>query len=116
MRDFILPDTTWWVFIGFTVIVMGSLAALMGRAVAQAWRPARRTLPYAVVLGLFDRFVVSGLFGGSLLSVGSFIVDEYVILFAALIAYRATLAAQMARQYPWLYERVLIFGWRNRAQ
>lgn len=112
--SFLLPDTDWAVFAGFTMIVMGSLAALTGRAIARSWAPARRTVPYAVALGIADRLVVSTLFGGNLLSAGSFIVDEYVILFGALIAYRATLAAQMARQYPWLYERVLIFGWRER--
>ena len=28
---------------------------------------------------------------------------------------RRTLAAQMVRQYPWLYRRFLLFGWRKRS-
>ena len=43
-----------------------------------------------------------------------FVIDLYCILMSALITYRLNLAAQMVRQYPWLYERFLLFGWRAR--
>jgi branched-chain amino acid transport system ATP-binding protein len=110
-----LFGTSWPVFIGFTICIMGVCAALMGRGIARNWRPARHTLPYALLLGIADRFLICVLFGGDPFSPAGFALDEYIILIAALISYRATLAGQMARQYPWLHERVMIFGWRVRS-
>jgi branched-chain amino acid transport system ATP-binding protein len=65
-------------------------------------------------LAFADRFLIYALFDGDIESVSGFAIDLYCILLSALIAYRLTLAAQMVRQYPWLYERVLLFGWRAR--
>ena len=102
------------VFIGVTLILMCGCAILMGRALAAAWRPARDAVPYGLMLAAADRFLIYALFGGDITSVSGFALDTYCILFSALITYRLTLAAQMVRQYPWLYERVLLFGWRGR--
>ena len=102
------------VFIGVTLILMCGCAILMGRALALSWRPARYAVPYCVLLTAADRFLIYALFGGDIMSPGGLFIDTYCILFSALITYRLTLAAQMVRQYPWLYERVLLFGWRAR--
>lgn len=104
--------TTFPVFIGVTLILMCGCAILMGRSLAASWRPARYSVPYCILLAAADRFLIYALFGGDIFSPGGALIDTYCILFSALITYRLTLAAQMVRQYPWLYERVLLFGWR----
>jgi len=104
------------VFIGVTLILMCGCAILMGRALASSWRPARQAVPYGLLLAAADRFLIYALFDGDIASPGGALIDTYCILFSALITYRLTLAAQMVRQYPWLYERVMLFGWRARRQ
>jgi hypothetical protein len=110
-----LLGTTLPVWIGVTIVFMGGCAVMMGRELAQAWRPARRAVPYALLLGFADRFLIYALFGGELFSPTGFVIDTYIILMAAMISYRLTLVAQMVRQYPWLYERFLVFGWRPKG-
>jgi small-conductance mechanosensitive channel len=114
MNATLILGTTFPVFIGVTLILMCGCAMAMGRSLARAWRPARHALPYCVLLALADRFLIYALFGGDILSVSGFLIDTYCILMTALLTYRFTLAEQMVRQYPWLYERLLIFGWRAR--
>jgi hypothetical protein len=96
------------------VLVMCGCAHLMGRALAQSWRPARAAIPYALVLGAADRFLIYALFGGDLFSITGAIIDTYLILMTAVVSYHLTLAAQMVRQYPWLYERHLLLTWRQK--
>jgi len=114
LTDQQLLGTTYPVFIGVTLIFMCGCAVLMGREVARAWRPAEQIVPYALLLGVADRLVIFAMFGGEWRSPSGFAIDTGLILFAALIAHRLTLAAQMVRQYPWLYRRFLLFGWRKR--
>lgn len=114
MSERLILGTTYPVFIGVTLVCMCGCAILMGRTIAGAWRPARHALRYGFVLGLADRFLIYALFEGDIWSVSGFVIDLYCILLSALVAYRLTLAAQMVRQYPWLYERFLIFSWRPR--
>ena len=116
MTERLILGTTYPVFIGVTLVCMCGCAILMGRALARAWRPARRAVPYGLLLALTGRFLIYALFDGDMVSPIGFIIDLYCILLSALIAYRLTLAAQMVRQYPWLYERFLLFGWRSRRR
>jgi hypothetical protein len=101
------------VFAGFTVTCMCSAAAFLGMTFAREWRPARHLLPFGIALGLIDRLVAHALFQADLFSPGGFTIDTYCILLAAVLAYRLTLAAQLQRQYPWIYRRFLLFGWRR---
>jgi hypothetical protein len=112
----LILGTTYPVFIGVTLVLMCGCAILMGRALASSWQPARRAVPYALLLVIADRLLIYGLFNGDIKSITGFIVDLYCILLAALVTYRFTLAGQMVRQYPWLYRRFLIFGWRKRRE
>src|SRR4051812_13989537 len=112
----LLLGTTYPVFIGVTLVLMCGCAILMGRALASSWQPARRAVPYGLLLAITDRLIVYGLFNGNITSITGFVIDTYCILLAALITYRFTLARQMVRQYPWLYRPFLIFGWRKRRQ
>jgi small-conductance mechanosensitive channel len=108
----LLLGTDLAVWFGVTVVLMCGCAHLTGRALAQSWRPARHAVPYALMLGVADRFLIYALFGGNLLSISGFIIDTYLILMTAVVTYHVTLAAQMVRQYPWLYERHMLITWR----
>lgn len=103
------------VFIGITVLFMGGCAFMAGQALASTWRPLWQVFPYALGLGLGDRFLCFALFEGRLLSVGGLIVDTLVLMAITLAAYRMTQARRMASQYPWLYERAGLFAWKPRT-
>ncbi len=114
ITDKLILGTSLLVFLLVTVVLMGTCAILAGRALARAWRPARSILPYALLLAFTSRFLIYALFGGNLQAVWGFVIDLYVILLAALLSYRLTMVKQMVRQYPWLYEPVFWFSWRDR--
>ncbi len=99
------------VFIGVTLLLMGGCAFMAGQALASTWRPLWHCIPYALGLGLADRFLGFALFGGQLLSPGGYITDSLVVTAIILAAYRITQARRMVQQYPWLYERNGLFGW-----
>ncbi|HYM18496.1 MAG TPA: hypothetical protein VEU06_08035 [Micropepsaceae bacterium] len=98
------------------VLFFCSCAQLMGRALAESWRPARHAVPYALLLALADRLLIYLLFAGNLFSLPGFIIDTYLIMMTAVLTYHLTLAAQMVRQYPWLYERHLLLTWRAKKE
>lgn len=102
----------WPVFVGVTCILFGFAAFATGRALAATWRSPYWAAFYAALLGLVDRFIHWSLFDGALLSVPGYLTDTAVLVAIALVAYRATQAAKMVRQYPWLYRRAGLFSWR----
>jgi hypothetical protein len=106
-------DTTLAGSLVITVFIAGSASGLMGQALAATWRPLWQLFIYGAMLGLADRFLNFALFEGRLLSPIGYIVDTAMIVVVALIAYRVTLARMMVRQYPWLYAKVGLFGWRE---
>ncbi len=110
-----LVGTSLPVFIGVTVVLTGGAALLMGKALSANWRPLWQLFVYAILLGCVDRFVGFALFDGELLSVVGYLLDTAVLTAIALAAYRATQAHMMTTQYPWLYERTGLFGWRDKA-
>jgi hypothetical protein len=46
------------------------------------------------------------------LSASGYLIDLVVLLSIGLFAYHATRARKMVSQYPWLYRRSGLFGWR----
>ena len=104
-----------WLFLMFTVAIMGGAGWLTGQAVAATWRAPRHAVAGCVALGLADRFLVFALFDGALLSLTAFLVDTAVITGIGLIAWRITRVRRMVAQYPWLYEPVGLFFWRERS-
>jgi len=60
------------------------------------------------------RFIHYALFGGTLLSAHYYLVDAAVLLIIGSIGFRRTRARQMARQYPWHYERLGPLTWREK--
>ena len=101
-------------FFGLTLLLFGAGALATGRALASHWRGAWQALPYALLLALGDRFLLYALFGGELLSASGYAIAAAILLVFALLAYRATQAALMVRQYPWLYEPAGPFSWREK--
>lgn len=101
------------VFAGFTLPVMCAAAALIGMRVARRWQPARKLLPYGIALALAARGLSVLLFGADPLSVSGFAIDAYCVLMVAGLGYHYTLSRQLARQYPWMYRRFLVFSWRR---
>ncbi|AVM73807.1 DUF6867 family protein [Magnetospirillum gryphiswaldense] len=102
------------VFIGVTLGFMGGCAFMTGHSISNTWRPLWQVLAYALLLGAADRFLVFALFGGPLLSLAGYGLDTLVLAAIGAAAWRATRARRMCLQYPWLYERVGLFGWRER--
>lgn len=103
-------------FLGLTLLLFGAAALATGRALALSWRPAWQAVPYALLLGLGDRFLLFALFDGELLSASGYGIAAAILLLLALAGYRLTRARLMVRQYPWLYERAGPFSWRGRGR
>ena len=110
-----LLGTGVWVFLGMTVVLAGGAAWMTGQAIAATWRPYWQIPPYTLLLALSDRFLVFALFEGELLHLPGVLVDWAVLLGLASLAFRLTRVHVMLRQYPWLYERDGLFGWRERV-
>ena len=105
--------TSWGVFLGITLIFMGGCAILAGQALATTWRPLWQVLPYGLLMGLGDRFLVYALFGGELLNPLGYGVDAILLIAVLTLSYRLTRVRQMVNQYPWLYQRDGVLGWRE---
>jgi hypothetical protein len=107
-----LLGTSLAVFVGLTLALFGLAAFLTGQALANAWRPIWHVIPCGLVLAAANRFLTFALFDGELLSISGYVVDSVVLLFICALTYRLTLAQRMISQYPWLYQREGLFGWR----
>lgn len=107
-----VPDLLVTLFV--TAIIVGFAAFMTGQALANTWRPAWQMLPYGLMLGFADRFLVWGLFGGDGLSVSGYVIDTAYLIAVGFAAYRLTRARRMVTQYPWLYERAGPFGWKDK--
>ncbi len=113
MNTVSLLGTSIWVFLGMTVMVMGFAAFMTGQALANTWKPLWQVLLYCVLLGVVDRFLTFALFEGELLSVSGYLVDTLVLVAIGVFAFRLRQARKMVSQYPWLYRRAGLFGWRS---
>lgn len=103
------------VFLFVTVGLMGFTAFMTGQALANTWKPMWHPFVYSVLLGFADRFLTFALFEGELLSLSGYLVDTAVLIVIALFAYRISQARKMVSQYPWLYDRAGLFGWRPKG-
>jgi hypothetical protein len=102
--------------IGFfllTVVMFGFGAMMMGRALAETWRPLWQNIAYGLLLGVANRLFHNFFLADDVLNLPSYIFQTAVLIIIALIAYRITLAQKMVAQYPWLYQRIGLFSWRN---
>ncbi len=110
-----LLGTTPGVSFTVTVVVMGFAAFMTGQALAGTWKPMWQVVLYGLLLGLGDRFLIFSLFEGELLSLSGYLIDSAVLVAISLFAYRLTRARKMVSQYPWIYERAGLLGWRDRT-
>lgn len=109
-----LFGSSFGVFVGLTGILIGFAAALTGQAVADTWRPRWQVIASTFGLALVARFLDFSLFGGRLLSLPAFLFAWLWLAAVGLTAWQVTLAHNMVRQYPWLYQRAGAFAWRRR--
>jgi hypothetical protein len=110
-----LLGTSLGVFIGLTVIITGGAAIMTGRVLADGWKSPWAVVAACVSLGIANRFLIYALFGGPLLHLAGFLVNYAVITALALIAYRLTAVHKMVSQYPWRYEQVSLWSYREKA-
>lgn len=105
----------WLQVVMVTGVIGGGAALLAGRAIALTWRPYWYVIAYMLLLGAGVHFLHFALFSGDILSLPSYLADALYVVLVASISFRMTRAGQMARQYPWLYERTSPFTWRERG-
>ncbi len=109
-----LLGTSFGVFIGLTVIITGGAAIMTGRALADGWKSPVQVVLACLGLTFANRFLVYALFGGELLSLPGFLTGLVVITALALLAHRITAVRKVVSQYPWRYERVSLFAYREK--
>lgn len=105
---------TWLQVVLVTGIIGGGAAVLAGRAISLTWRPYWYVIAYMLLLGAGVRFLHFALFSGNILSLPCYLLDTVYVMAVSSVAFRMTRTNQMARQYPWLYERTGPFTWRDR--
>jgi len=103
-------------FILITLLIGGGAAWRTGQAVAQNWGAMWPVAAYAALLAAAIRFLHYALFGGTLLSLPSYLIDLAILLAVALIGHRARRARHMVEQYPWLFSRAGPLAWRDRSE
>ncbi len=101
------------VFIGITLLLFGSAGYMTGQAIALTWRPWYQMIPYSLLLGASDRFLIYALFDGELLSPTGYLIDTAVITVIGLLGFRITRVNRMISQYPWLYQRSGLLSWKS---
>jgi hypothetical protein len=89
-----------------------------GQALAQNWRPAWQVALYGSLLSAGARVMALILFArhlrGPVDELIEFSLLALMIVGITAVAFRLTLARQMPLQYPWLYQRRGLFGWREK--
>jgi hypothetical protein len=100
-------------FLILTVIIFGFGALMMGRALADSWRPLWQNIFYGLLLGVANRLLHNFLLGNDVLNLPAYVVQTAVLICIALFAYRATVVHKVVTQYPWLYQRAGLFRWRE---
>ncbi len=106
---------TWLQVVMVTGVIGGGAALMAGRAISSTWRPYWYVVMYILLLSAAVRFLHFALFHGDILSVASYLVDAAYLVAMGSLSFRITRTNQMARQYPWLYERTGPFSWRERG-
>lgn len=114
MQGILYEEHSAWLFILVTVIMGGAAAWQTGRAVASTWKPRWQLGFYMLLLGAAVRFTHFALFEGTLLSLKYYLVDLIVVTIIAFAGWRFARAAQMTRQYEWLFEPAGTGSWTRK--
>src|SRR5207244_272496 len=107
-------SVSWTVFVLLILGGFGWVAYMAATALARMWRPWWQIFLYGAILGLASRTLEMMLYEGTLLSGRAYLIDTAYIIVVMLLSYRMALSHMMITQYPWLYERTGLFGWRER--
>jgi hypothetical protein len=118
--EFILGES-WPVFVGLTVCLFGGASFLMGQALGETWRPAWQNVTYGLLLTVGERLADNFLFAARIVPLSfsdvgpviGYVSHAAVLIGIALTAHRLTRARKMVNQYPWLYARSGLFGWKE---
>jgi hypothetical protein len=108
-------------FIVLVLILGGGAAFLAGRAIAKGWQPLSLLIAYMFPFTAGLRFLQYALFndeklGTPNLTSGYYFITDFIILtLIAWAGYQSTKATKMVSQYPWLYEKTGLFGWRSKS-
>lgn len=108
------PDGGVAPFLLLTLAIGGGAAWRTGQAVAESWTPIWPVLVYTAILAAAVRFLHYALFGATLLSPQSFLIDFALLAVIALLAYRIRRARHVTEQYGWIFERSSPLTWRDR--
>lgn len=106
--------TSFGLFVLVTLVMFGAAAWQTGQALAHTWRPYWHMVVYGLMLAAADRLMLVLLFGGKLLAVPPYLVAAVVTIGIGSLGFRLTQVRKMVGQYPWIYERVGLLGWRER--
>ncbi|WP_439543791.1 DUF6867 family protein [Hyphomicrobium sp.] len=101
-------------FLLLTLAIGGGAAWRTGQAVAEGWTPVWPVLVYTAIIAAAVRFLHYALFGATLLSPLSFLIDFALLAVIGLVAYRIRRARHMTEQYGWIFERSGPLSWRDR--
>lgn len=101
------------VFLGVTLVMVGFAAYMTGQALGSGWKPYWHLVVSCALLGAAARFLSFALFKGALFSVSGYLVGTVALLAIGTFAFRLNRARKMVSQYPWLYRRAGLFGWRR---
>jgi hypothetical protein len=102
-------------FVLVTLLIGGGAAWRTGQAVAGSWQPFWPVAAYTLLIAAAVRFLHYALFGGLLLSLPSYLIDLVILMLLALLGHRMRRTRHMTEQYPWMFERVSPFLWRDRS-
>lgn len=111
----ILWSNGFWSFVFLTLLLGGGAAWMSGRAIAHSWKSLPLLAFYCLLLACAVRFLHYALHESTLLSPGMLLIDFVVMLVAGFSGFRVARVSQMVTQYRWLYERNLLFWWRERT-
>jgi len=111
----VVGSVSWPEFIFLTLIFFGWLGYMTASSLGRMWRPVWQNVVYGLMLGGACRLLEMMLFQGPLSSLRGFLIASAYIIVVMLLSYRIAVTKMMVTQYPWLYERSGLLGWREKS-
>jgi hypothetical protein len=105
----------WGALFAITIVAMGAAAFTTGHTLADRWRPLWQAVPAALALGIADRFLDFALAGEPPLDPAAYLAHTAYLYAVLWFAFKLTRARRMVTQYPWLYARHGLIGWRDKT-
>ena len=101
-------------FLLMTLTLFGWCSYQLGKAMANTWQSISLMIFYVFLLTLFDRFLLFALFEQELLSIILFFIDFITLSLISSISYRVAKINYMVNQYPWKYQKIGFFSYKNK--